>query len=114
MRVTNLLLNNNIFIRKLHETITTVGTWNVQILRQLGKLEILTNELSLYNKWDMVELSEIRLIGTGLLTMNDCHKLYFNGREKYHESAGFIVRMEMQIMSSIMRLYILSNNINNK
>ena len=77
---------------RLPTTITSIGTWNARTLNRTGKIEELTNELSVY-KWDSV--SETRLSGCGELTTNEGHTIYYSGREKHQEGVGFIVRKEL-------------------
>ena len=79
---------------KLPDTITTIGTWNVRTLRRCGKIHELTNELDRY-QLDIVGLSETRMTGSGELTTDAGHKLFYSGQDKHFEGVGFIVRKEL-------------------
>ena len=53
-----------------------------------------------------IGLAETRLIGTAEITMHKGHTLYYSGQEKHHEGVAFIVRKEITILYTTMRLYI--------
>ena len=69
----------------------SIGTWNVRTLNAEGKIQQLTYELQRYS-WDIIGISEARLIGSGTLTTDEGHKIYYSGHDKYHkEGTAFIV-----------------------
>ena len=85
-----LTTNDNL---KLPISIITIGKWNVRTLRRCGIFEELIKELKRY-RWDIINLAETRMTGTGELTTDDGHKLYYSGHDTLIECVGFLVRKD--------------------
>ena len=73
----------------------TIGTWNVRTLRRAGRVEELIHEMDKY-RWNILGLSELRWKGSGEITVDNNHKLFYSGKEDKHEyGVGFLVNKEM-------------------
>ena len=59
---------------------TSVGTWNMRILRPAGKLEQLTRAVSRYH-WNMVGLCEMCWKNFSEMSKENGHKVYFSGED---------------------------------
>ncbi|CAF3362855.1 unnamed protein product [Rotaria socialis] len=55
---------------KITKDTVTVGTWNVQTLWAIGKLELLRNEMKRF-RFDVIRISEVRWTGKGEISSGD-------------------------------------------
>ena len=68
--------NGKVQIRKT----LRIGTWNVRSMLQLGKVQVLGEELE-RNKVDICGLAEVRWEGQGHFTTSDGHTIVYSGGE---------------------------------
>ena len=67
------------------------GTWNVRTLREAGKLEELTHEMTRY-RWNILGLCEMRWKNIGETSTQEEHNLYYSGRDdKHQQGVGFLI-----------------------
>ena len=67
------------------------GTWNVRTLREAGKLEELTHEMTRY-RWNILGLCEMRWKNIGETSTQEGHKLFYSGRDdKHQQGVGFLI-----------------------
>ena len=86
-----------------------IGTWNVRTLNADGKLHQLQHELKNYT-WDIIGISEARLVGSGELTTDEGHKLYFSGHNKYHRE-GTAILVNKSTASAVMEFLPISSRL---
>jgi len=67
----------------------TVGAWNVRTLNKKGSPELLLNELSKFSV-DIVGLSEVRWIGTGVQTLGS-FDFFYCGEDKHVGGVALMV-----------------------
>ena len=69
---------------KLLGQVFTVGTWNVRTLSTTGKLKELCHTMEKYT-WNVIGLAEVRWTGTGEVTTEEGHKLWYMGEDQTRE-----------------------------
>ena len=85
--------------RRLTNTETVIGTWNVRTLNACGKTRQLTHALEPY-RWDIIGLSEVRWKGIGEARLDEGHKIWFSGDENYHQH-GVAIMVRKELVSSV-------------
>ena len=82
--------------RKRQRRTTHIGTWNVQIMLEMGKLHLLINELK-HQKLNITGLCECRWRGGGHFSFED-HLIIYNGGDK--SEAGVAIILDKTTKSS--------------
>ena len=73
----------------------TVGTWNVRTLSAVGKLKELCHTMERYT-WNILGLSEVRWPGSGEMTTEEGHKIWYIGEDhKREKGVAFLVHRTM-------------------
>ena len=67
----------------------TIGTWNVRTLNKKGSSELLLNELSKFT-CDLVGLSEVRWIGTGVKQLGS-YDIFYSGETTHVGGVALLV-----------------------
>ena len=94
---------------KLSKEICTIGTWNVRMLYQEGKLEELLIEMKRY-EWTILGMAEMRWIQHGEYRTEEGHKIWYKGEDKNHvNGVGFMVHKDF--VSSVLNCEPVSSRI---